>query len=117
MLLLETELRSRTVPLATVAPNEGYLETAWFDAETRAAARASAGRRPMVVKVRVFADPTGAGTRAVVFVEAVTRFAWDPSVPERELERMVPEGHPARSLLTEIMAALPRVAPPSPPRQ
>lgn len=104
------ELERRGVPLLAVAEDEGYIETRWFDAASLAAQPAPFGARPEVVKLRLFADPVGRGTR--LFLEAVTRVAWDPSLPERELERMVGEGHAVRPLLTELVAGLRTPRPP-----
>jgi len=58
------------------------------------------------VKLRFFSDPVGGGTRTRLFAEAVTRVAWDPSVDQRELERMVPDAHPARAILTSLIEGL-----------
>lgn len=105
------ELTRREVRLEVLAPREGYLETTWFDATTGQAAAPPFGVRPTVVKLRAYADPVGRRTR--LFVEAVVRVAWDPSVPERELERMIPDGHPARALVAALVDGL-RPAPQAP---
>jgi hypothetical protein len=47
-----------------------------------------------------------------LLAECVMRIAWDPSVPERELERMVPEGHPGRVLLDTLIAVVPQIGGP-----
>jgi hypothetical protein len=64
-----------------------------------------------IVKLRFFSDPTAGHARVVG--EVVRRVIVDPSLPERELERIVPEGHPGRALLEMVLAAglgLPRPA-------
>ena len=38
--------------------------------------------------------------------EVVTTYAMDPSRPQREMERMAPEGHPGREVLTQILDRL-----------
>ena len=43
-----------------------------------------------------------------VVAEVVTSYAMDPSRPVRELERMAPEGHPGREVLTQILDRLKR---------
>ncbi len=100
---LAVALAARNVPVTAVAPAEGYVESAWYDLEDRAP-RAPDGRRlESIVKLRFFADPTAGRTRVVG--EVVWRLLVDPSVPERELERVVPEGHAGRTLLTEVMVS------------
>ncbi len=101
---MAAELERREIPLARVAPEEGYLESTWFDVASHRAVAPPFGAVEGVVKLRVFADPVGRNTR--LFVEAVRRVAWDPSVPERELERMVGEDHPVRRMLNELIDGL-----------
>jgi hypothetical protein len=110
---MAAELERRGIPLAAISINEGYIESRWFDVETLAAVREPFGRRLDVVRLRLFADPIGRGTK--LFLEAVYRVGWDPSVPERELERMVPEQHPVRPLLDSLVAGLRPPPGPGPP--
>jgi len=56
------------------------------------------------VKVRFFADPVAGKTRLAA--ECVRRIADDPSEPERDLERMVPDSSPGRILLDGIVGRL-----------
>jgi hypothetical protein len=105
--LVAQELAARGVPLVTVSATEGYVESAWFSAATRGRAAEPFGADTGTVRIRVFADPTAGRTR--LFAEVAMRFAWDPSLPERELERMVPEGHGALALLREVLDLLPGV--------
>ncbi len=83
---------------------EGYLETRWYDL----AARRTVGDRTHdldgIVKLRFFADPTAGHTRLAA--ECVRRIAYDPSEPERDLERMVPDSTPGRMLLDSLLAKL-----------
>jgi hypothetical protein len=86
---------------------EGYLETQWFDLSTRASAlEPDLHDLEHSIKVRFFCDPTAGKTRVVA--EVVTSYAVDPSRPVRELERMAPEGHPGREILTQILDRLKR---------
>lgn len=107
---LDSSLRAAGLGVAHSAPREGYLESEWFDAVTRV-------RSPQpfndgnVIKLRFFADPEQGRTR--LLAESVVRIAWDPSVPQRELERMAPEGHAGRVLLDSLLTSLvPPVRPP-----
>jgi hypothetical protein len=45
----------------------------------------------------------------------VVRIAYDPSEPERDLERMVPDSTPGRALLDSLVARLKVVFPPQVP--
>lgn len=101
---LDARLRSLGIGVAVAAPREGYLESRWFDLEARADAAPPWNRLDSIVKFRFFADPVQGRTR--LLAEAMRRIAWDPSLPERELERMVPDGHPARALLDSVLIAI-----------
>ena len=85
-----------------IAPDEGYLEMRWFDLSARRSVAPPFDRLGSTVKLRFFADMIQGKPR--LLAECVQRVAWDPSVPPRELERMVPEGHPGRVLLDSLVA-------------
>jgi hypothetical protein len=88
-----------------ISPEEGYVETQWYHLATRESSQEPAFRDlDRVVKIRLFADPTAGKTRFAA--ECVTATLVDPSRPPRELERMVPEGHAGRELLTQILDRL-----------
>ena len=88
-----------------ISPEEGYVETQWYHLATRESSREPAFRDlDRVVKIRLFADPTAGKTRLAA--ECVTAMLVDPSRPPRELERMVPEGHAGREVLTQILDRL-----------
>ena len=100
---LAAALLARHVPVTAVAPAEGYVESVWYDLENRAPRWPETRRLESIVKLRFFADPAAGRTRVVG--EVVRRVLVDPSVPERELERIVPEGHAGRTLLGEVMTS------------
>jgi len=116
VMALDSVVRARGLAVAAEAPSEGYLETRWFDLEARRSVPDPFGNFDRIVKLRFRVDPVQGKTR--VIAECVLRTAWDPSVPERELERMAPEGHAGRVLLEEILrqaGAVPYVAPATTP--
>lgn len=86
------------------SPAEGYLETEWYDVDRRGSVGASLDPR-RIVRFRFFADEVGS-TRTVLYSEAVTLRAIDPSVPERQNEVMVRPGHPGDQILQRILIAL-----------
>jgi hypothetical protein len=97
--------------VAASATNEGYLETEWFDVAAHRSVTARARDLDRVVKLRFFADPTAGKTHLAA--ECVLRIADDPSLPPRDLERMVPDSTPGRVLLDSIIGRL-KVEFPSP---
>jgi len=107
--LLEAAVRASGLEVARSAPREGYLETRWFDLDRRASVAPPFSGFDRVVKLRFYADPEQGRTR--LLAECTVRIVWDPSLPERELERMVPEGHAGRALLDSIVAAVPATGP------
>src|SRR5690606_8621874 len=100
---LATALEEAGVPIARVAPEDGYFESPWFDTTT---GRAVSGR-PLgqdVVRVRGWVTPSAHGSSEIV-VETVYRPLADPSRPPRELERSVPYAHPVRMRVREAYRA------------
>lgn len=95
---LTEKMTAEGMPLAVVAPQDGYFETAWFDSETLDRRGATLG--PNTVKIRGWATPSRYGWSEVV-VEVVYRALADPSLPERELERSVAFTHPMRQRVRE----------------
>jgi hypothetical protein len=94
-------VRADGLAVTLADPAEGYLESGWFDLGTKRPAGARARDLDRVVKLRFFADPTAGHTRLAA--ECVRRIAWDPSEPERSLERMVPDSTPGRALLDSVL--------------
>ncbi len=99
-------LWERGVRLKRQSGEEGYLESEWFDLRSLGvAAGATRGIEP-VVRLRAFADPVPPASTELV-MEAVYRRSLDPSVPDRLEEILVPPGHPADSLVEELLKGLP----------
>jgi hypothetical protein len=101
---LAEALRADSIPVRTVRLRDGYIETRWFLART--------GRRPAgrplgtgVVRIRAWADPARPGS-AQLTVETLYRPLVDPSLPERELEREVPRGHPVAIRVEGVLKKL-----------
>ena len=88
------------------SPRDGYLETAWFDTQTRQSVeRGSGPGNPGTVKIRCWADPDRPGMTQLT-VEPVYRPIDDPSRPERDLELVVPLGQDGHRLAERLIAAL-----------
>jgi hypothetical protein len=110
----QREVRAAGLTVASVAADEGYLETAWYDVVTRRTVDARERDLDNIVKLRLFADPTAGKTRLAA--ECVRRIAYDPSEPERDLERMVPDSTPEHAIMDSLVARLKVVFPPPKPR-
>ncbi len=109
----EREVRAAGLKVVAIAADEGYLETEWYDVLTKRTVSARAMDLDHIVKLRLYADPTAGKTRLVA--ECVRRIAFDPSEPERDLERMVPDSTPQHALLDSLVARLKVVFPPLKP--
>jgi hypothetical protein len=107
------EVQAVGLTVAVADPAEGYLETAWYDVRRRATVTERARDLDQVVRLRFFADPLAGRTRLAA--ECVRRIAEDPSEPERDLERMVPDSSPGRVLLDSIVGRLKTAYPPTAP--
>jgi hypothetical protein len=105
-------MRQDSLPVSLVQPRDGLIETPWFNAKTFTETDA---RRlgPDVVQVRAWLDPTKPGSSRVT-METVYRPLADPSLPDRELDRLVPSDHPVGKRVGELITALARVYGPQP---
>lgn len=103
---LAEALTADSIPVTRVEPRDGYLETGWFDAETR---RPTSKRPPGpgVVRVRGWIEPARV-RQSELRVETAFRRMVDPSLPERELERPVAPDHPVAQRIDSVLAQLVR---------
>ena len=102
---IETLVIAEGMEIQRSSPREGYLETKWYDTE---AGRTGGGRTRdphSVVRLRFFASPIGEELTELT-AEAVMRHTLDPSLPERENERMVSRDHPGDALLNRVLTAV-----------
>ncbi|HRP08358.1 MAG TPA: hypothetical protein PLL69_07710 [Gemmatimonadales bacterium] len=106
---LALALDADSIPVRRTVPDDGWLESEWFDAVSLQPTR----QRPLgigVVRVRAFVA-TGRANHSVITLEAVYRVAADPSRPERELERQISEGHPVHARIKRALESLPHDEP------
>jgi len=75
-----------------VSPEEGYLETQWFDVVEQRSGVTDRGNADRVVLLRFWADSLEGG-RTRLTSEAVIRGRPDPSLMPRDQEMSVPPGH------------------------
>ena len=97
-------LKASGIPVKRVMLRDAYLESGWFYSKDGRPAR----RQPIgqgIVRVRAWADPARVGS-SQLSVETVYRPLADPSLPERELDRQVPPGHPTALRVTQVLKQL-----------
>ena len=98
-------LAADSVPIKFSSTHDGYVETPWLSAETLRATDA----RPIgtdIVRIRGWVNPGKEGF-SVIIVEGAYRQMADPSLPERELERPLPPGHPVQVRIDSLLARIP----------
>lgn len=98
-------LKEQGLQMQWVSPSEGYLETQWYNVQTRSSANLSTGALDQQVLFRFWVDPIAEG-KSKVTGEAVWLRGWDPSRDQREQESMVPDAHPGGQILMRIMDTL-----------
>jgi hypothetical protein len=89
------------------SPQDGYVETAWFNLRTHTSVFGDGdpGDLLSTVKIRCWADPNVPG-KTQLTVEAVYRPMLDPSRPERDLEEVVPQGSEGYRIAQQLIEAL-----------
>lgn len=102
---LATLVTAEGLIIRVSSPEEGYLETDWYDAGA-----ATSGGTPFAdprrsTLLRFFADAEGEDKTRLA-AEAVVRRTLDPSVPSREGEMMAAPGHPGSEILRRVVTAL-----------
>ena len=99
---LHDSLTAAGLAIAVYEPREGYIETRWYDVAKQRSVKPPYQRMDSTIRLRLYVDPVATHSR--VIAECVRRVRWDPSVPERDLERMVRVGEPGRDLLDRALA-------------
>lgn len=104
------ELASRVgaegIQLQWSSPEEGYLETMWYNIVSRESGVTDRSNPERIIKLRFWADPVGTD-RAVVTAEAVVQRTTDPSIVyERDREMLAPPGHAGGQILNRVLERL-----------
>jgi hypothetical protein len=102
--VLSEILTTDSLPVTRIEKRDGYIETAWFDATSKAPTQA---RRlgPEVVRVRAWIDPARRG-HSWITVETVYRPLADPALDQRDLDTQVPPDHVIGKRMTEVVTEL-----------
>jgi len=100
-------LASQGLQVQWSSPEDGYVETAWYNVRTRASVFGDADPGDLLntVKIRCWADPNVPG-KSQLTVEPVYRPALDPSRPERDLEVITPQGSEGARIASQLMDAM-----------
>lgn len=100
-------LSSQGLQVQWSSPQDGYVETAWFNVRTRTSVFGDAEPADLLntVKIRCWADPNVPG-KSQLTVEAVYRPTLDPSRPERDLEVIAPQGSDGDRIATQLADAM-----------
>ena len=102
---LAEALKADSIPPRKVQLRDGYIETGWFEAGSGRVVRGRRAVGPRIVRVRAWADPARPGSSQLT-VETLYRPLLDPSLPDRELEREVAQGHPVALKVEAALRAL-----------
>jgi hypothetical protein len=102
---LAEAFRADSIPTRKVQLRDGYIETNWFRVATGRPVRGLSPLGTGVVRIRAWADPARPGSSQLT-VETLYRPVADPSLPDRELERVVAREHP---VAVKVEAALKRL--------
>lgn len=84
---------------------DGYLETQFYNVMTRQVSGPERGQPDLTVMLRFWVDSLGPD-QSVIIGEAVYKAAFDPSIPQREAEPMVPPTHEGMRILQRVMASI-----------
>ena len=99
-------LGREAISVQWTSPEEGYLESMWYDIVSRQSGQTDRNNPERSVKFRFWADPVGTD-RAVITAEAVTWRTTDPSIAiERQKEMLVPPGHVGEQILQRLLSGL-----------
>ena len=106
---LALALHADSIPVRRTEPDDGWLESDWFDARTLLP---TAARRlgPNVVKVRAWVVPArplhSNPDHSTITIETIYRPLADPSRTDRELEQQVPTTHPIAGRVVAVTQQL-----------
>jgi hypothetical protein len=100
-------LSSQGLQVQWSSPEDGYVETAWYNVRTRTSVFGDAEPADFLntVKIRCWADPNVPG-KSQLTVEAVYRPTLDPSRPERDLEVIAPQGSEGSRIASQLAEAM-----------
>ncbi|HET7039566.1 MAG TPA: hypothetical protein VFH97_06745 [Gemmatimonadales bacterium] len=102
---LATAIRTENMRPQWTSPDEGFLETQWFNVVTQESGVADRTQLERIILLRFFADPIEGGKTRVTS-EAVQGRTADQSVMGRDREMPVPPGSVGDQILGRVLAAV-----------
>lgn len=103
---LASRIGAEGIQLQWSSPEEGYLETMWYNVVSRESGVTDRSNPERIIKLRFWADPVGQD-RSRVTAEAVLQRTTDPSIVyERDREMLVPSGHAGEQILQRVLQGL-----------
>lgn len=102
---IAARIDAENIGLNWSSPEEGFLESQWYNIVTRASGVTSRANPEQVILLRFWADPIGPD-RAQITSEVVIKGTTDPSVPDRDQEIMAPSGHIGHQILDRILTGV-----------
>jgi hypothetical protein len=106
---LATLVTAESLRVRHASPQDGYLETEWYDTRTHRSFRDGAAVPDLAraVKLRCWADPYVPG-ETILTLEVAYRPRYDPSRIGRELETSVPAGQDGDTLADSLLVRMKR---------
>ena len=102
---LDTILTEQGIEVRWLRLVEGYIETAWFSADTSGIGRGRGLDTQSTIRLRFWANVFRGG-ETILVGEAVRRRVIDPSLTERQAEMPLLPEHPGYMLLLQVMDAV-----------
>lgn len=103
---VSARLNAEDIQLQWSSPEEGYLETMWYNVISRESGVTDRGNPERFIKIRFWADPVGEN-RTQLTSEVALQRTTDPSVVNpRDREMYVPRGHAGQQILDRILAGV-----------
>ena len=102
---IAARMGAENIGLQWSSPDEGYLESQWYNIVTRESGVTSRSNPEQVILMRFWADPIGPD-KARITSEVVIKGTTDPSVPPREQEIMAPPGHAGHQFLDRVLSGV-----------
>ena len=88
------------------SPDEGFLETRWFNLVTQVSGVTDRGNPERIVLLRFWADPIEGGKTRLTSEAVIQRGGRDPSALPRDNEMLVPVGHAGETILRRVVAGV-----------
>jgi hypothetical protein len=100
---LSARLNAENMRPQWTSPEEGFLESQWFDLVSQQSGVTDRGNPERVILLRFWADPIEGGKTRLTSEAVIQRGGRDPSGLPRENEMIVPRGHAGDAILGRVI--------------